>query len=80
MKKRGHNEGSIHQRKDGRWVAVVDLGYVNGKRKRKYIYGSRRQDVAEKMKGTDIATKVRPMNPAVEAKDPPVPVRRGAVR
>ncbi len=35
--KRGQNEGSIYKRPDGRWCAQVNLGYVNGKRKRKYL-------------------------------------------
>jgi integrase len=49
-KRRGHGEGSIHQRKDGTWCAIVDLGWVNGKRKRKYIYGKTRKEVADKLK------------------------------
>ena len=49
--RRGHGEGSIYQRSDnGIWCTVVDLGYVNGKRKRKYIYGKTRKEVAEKLK------------------------------
>ncbi len=39
MSRRGHSKGTIFQRKDGRWVAIVDLGWVNGKRKRKSYYG-----------------------------------------
>ncbi len=47
----GHGEGSIYQRSDnGLWCTVVDLGVVNGKRKRKYIYGRTRKEVAEKLK------------------------------
>jgi len=49
-KRRGHGEGSIHQRKDGSWCAIVDLGWVNGKRKRKYLYGKTRKEVADKLK------------------------------
>lgn len=30
-------EGSIYQRKDGRWVGVVDLGWIGGKRVRKTV-------------------------------------------
>lgn len=45
-RRRGHNEGSIYQRKDGLWVASVSLGMVNGKRKRKYIYGKTRAEVS----------------------------------
>lgn len=48
--RRGHGEGSISQRSDGRWTARVDLGYVNGKRKRKQIYGKTRKEVAEALK------------------------------
>lgn len=43
--RRGHNEGSIYQRKsDGRWVAVVDAGYINGKRRRFTAYGVTRKE------------------------------------
>jgi integrase len=42
MGKRGPNEGSIHKRKDGRWVGVINLGFQDGKRRRKYIYGDTR--------------------------------------
>jgi integrase len=48
--RRGHGEGSIYQREsDGRWVTAIDLGYVNGKRKRTTIYGRTRREVAEKL-------------------------------
>lgn len=49
MPRRGRNEGSIYRRKDGRWAAVVDLGWENGKRKRKTFYGKTRQDIARKL-------------------------------
>jgi len=50
-KRRGHGEGSIYQRGDnGRWVGAVDLGYQDGKRKRKYVSGKTRRAVADKMK------------------------------
>ncbi len=49
-KRRGHGEGSIFQRDDGRWCASVDLGYRNGGRRRKWIYGKTRKEVAEKLK------------------------------
>lgn len=48
--RRGHGEGSIHQRaSDGRWVATVDLGRVLGKRQRKHLYGQTRQEVLGKL-------------------------------
>ena len=46
-KKRGRNEGTIFQRKDGRWCGVVDLGWEGGKRKRKWLYGATRKAVAD---------------------------------
>ncbi len=49
MAKRGQNEGSIYKRKDGRWAAVVSLGYKDGKRWRKSFYGSTRRGVQEKL-------------------------------
>ncbi|CCF84139.1 tyrosine-type recombinase/integrase [Nitrolancea hollandica] len=49
--RRGHGEGSIYQREsDGLWVASVNLGYVDGKRRRKSLYGKTRREVAEKIK------------------------------
>jgi integrase len=49
--RRGHGEGSIYQRtSDGRWIASVDLGCVNGKRRRKTLSARSRKEVAEKLK------------------------------
>ena len=47
--RRGHNEGSIFQRKDGRWAATLDLGYQNGRRRRRSFYGRTRRDVQQKL-------------------------------
>jgi len=47
--RRGQNEGSIFKRADGRWCAQVNLGYVDGKRKRKSLYGETRREVQEQM-------------------------------
>jgi hypothetical protein len=49
-RRRGHGEGSIYQREDGIWCASVDLGVVNGKRKRKKVYAKTRKEVSEKLK------------------------------
>lgn len=46
-KQRGHNEGSIYQRKDGRWVAAVTDQQTG---KRKSLYGATRREVAERLK------------------------------
>lgn len=45
MAKRGQNEGSIYKRKDGRWTSCINLGWKDGKLKRKYFYGETRADV-----------------------------------
>lgn len=44
-KRRGHNEGSIYRRKDGRWAGVLTIG--GGKRK--YYYGRTRGEVQAKL-------------------------------
>jgi|SRR5579875_672349 integrase len=46
MAKRGHGEGSIYRRKDGRWTAEISL---EG-RKSKFLYGKTRKEVQEKLK------------------------------
>jgi integrase len=48
-RRRGHGEGSIYQRADGRWVAVLDLGYVGGKRKRQTFYRKTRKEASAKL-------------------------------
>jgi len=48
-RRRGHGEGSIYRRPDGRWAAVLDLGWQNGKRSRKYLYGKTRDEAAGKL-------------------------------
>ena len=46
--KRGANEGSIFKRnRDGKWCAAIDLGYVNGKRRRKEFCRETRKEVAQ---------------------------------
>lgn len=55
QRRRGRGEGSIHERPDGRWCASLDLGIINGKRKRKYIYGATRKEVVEKLKAAQLA-------------------------
>lgn len=49
-KKRGHNEGGITKRKDGRWQGTITIGKNNdGSQRRQYIYGKTRSEVAEKI-------------------------------
>ncbi len=48
--RRGYGEGSIHQRTDGRWSAIISLGYdEKGKRKRQYVYGATKKEVQDKL-------------------------------
>jgi integrase len=50
-RKRGQGEGSIYKRKDGRWAAVINLGYQDGKLRRKAFYGATREEVKDKLVG-----------------------------
>ena len=45
MSRRANGEGSVHQRKDGRWVASVSIGRL----KRKHFLGHSRAEVAAKL-------------------------------
>ena len=52
-KRRGSGEGSIYQVADGRWRAEVSCGYkMDGKPKRKILYGATRLEVSEALKRT----------------------------
>jgi integrase len=48
-KRRGHGEGSIYRDAAGRWRAVLDLGWVNGRRERKYFSGETQREVRAKL-------------------------------
>jgi AP2 domain. len=50
QKSRGNGEGSIRQRKDGRWEAKITIGQNDsGSQKMKYFSGKTRQEAAEKL-------------------------------
>lgn len=50
QKSRGNGEGSIRQRKDGRWEARITIGCnENGSQKIKYFYGKNGKEAAEKL-------------------------------
>lgn len=50
-RRRGHGEGGIRHRADGRWEASIRIGYgPDGKYKRKFIYGPTRADVARRLR------------------------------
>lgn len=48
--RRGHGEGDVHLRPDGRWEDRVDLGWQEGKRTRKSVYGKTKREVLEKLR------------------------------
>ena len=48
-KKRAHGEGSISQRSDGLWMGRVSLGWEDGKRRRKTVYGKTQAEVRRKL-------------------------------
>ena len=65
--RRGNNEGSIYQRKDGWWVGQVMYGYKpDGKPNRKAVLGRTREEVAAKVaKNTHEAFRgLRPSDPS----------------
>lgn len=47
--RRGHNEGTIFQRADGRWAGAVSIGWQKGKWKKKTIYGRTRAAVQKEI-------------------------------
>lgn len=49
--RRGNGEGSIYQRSNGSWAAVITVGVKeDGKPARKFLYGKTRKEVAEKLR------------------------------
>jgi len=49
-RRRSHGEGSLFQRSsDGVWVGRLDLGYVDGKRIRKSVYGKTEREARHKL-------------------------------
>jgi integrase len=49
MAKRINNEGSIYQRKDGRWCGQISLGWEADRRKRKFFYADNAAEVQAQM-------------------------------
>lgn len=47
-RRRAHGEGAVYQRSDGLWVAALDLGWIDGKRRRKVAYGKTEQEALAK--------------------------------
>jgi integrase len=49
-KRRGAGEGTVYKGPDDRWRGAVDLGWENGKRKRKYISGRTQNEALSKLR------------------------------
>jgi integrase len=68
-KRRAKGEGGVFQRADGRWVAELDLGWIEGKRRRRRVYGRTRREALDKLKelrraadrGQNLAAKPQPV-------------------
>ena len=48
--RRGNGEGSVYKTKDGKWVASIDLGWVDGKRKRRTFQAKTQAEAVRKMR------------------------------
>lgn len=66
-RRRSQGEGSAFKRSDGRWQGAIDLGWLNGKRNRKTVYGKTEREVLDKLaalkeaqrKGQNLAARPR---------------------
>jgi integrase len=63
-KRRGRFEGSVYQRKDGRWCASLTLPPAeDAKRRRRVVYGATRAEAAEKLHALQVDTRAgRPID------------------
>lgn len=48
-RRRGHGEGSVFRYREG-FAAVLDLGWIGGKRRRRWVYGSTEREVLAKLR------------------------------
>jgi integrase len=48
-RRRQRGEGSVFKRSDGQWVGSLDLGYIDGKRRRKTVYGKTQGEAVKKL-------------------------------
>jgi hypothetical protein len=47
--RRAAGEGSVHKRKQGGWQGSIDVAIVNGRRRRKTVYGATQREVRDKL-------------------------------
>ena len=65
MTRRGAHEGSVYQRADGKWVGALHVGYRDGRRVRRVVYGRTRREANHRLAevrrqadaGVDVAAK-----------------------
>ena len=48
-RRRGHGEGACYKRKDGRWAAVLELGWQGAKRLRQTFYGRTKREALDRL-------------------------------
>ena len=48
--RRGKGEGSVTRRPNGRWMGQADVGWKDGKRLRKTVYGRTKREVQDKLR------------------------------
>jgi len=49
-KRRGHGEGSVFERADGKWLAVVELGWSGGRRRRKTAVARTQKEAGKRLR------------------------------
>lgn len=49
-RRRGNGDGSVFRRANGRWAGNVQIGFTDGRRVRKVVYGKTRGEVLEKVR------------------------------
>jgi integrase len=48
-RRRSQGEGSVFRRGDGKWRGVLDLGWIDGKRTRRWVFGATEREVLAKL-------------------------------
>ena len=49
-RRRANDEGAVYRRaSDGLWVGMLDLGIVDGRRRRKTVYGQTEREALQKL-------------------------------
>jgi integrase len=48
-RRRSQGEGAVFRRQDGKWRGALDLGWIDGKRVRRWVYGATEREVLAKL-------------------------------